>query len=91
MTSITPLIHTLIQAIGEVTANWGYIRRGKFNLDRHSHSWGRFDIYRHSQNWWRYTNGGNSATNTDAGVLSVNGAAMVDGASTLSRTVAIGG
>ena len=52
MMSITPPIHTLPQAIGEVTANWGYIRRGNFNLDRHSHSWELFDIYGHSQDWW---------------------------------------
>ena len=89
--SITPPIHTLPQAIGEVTANWGYILRGNLNLDRHSYSWGTSTFTGTVRIGGGCTNGGTSATDTDAGVRSVNGAAMVDGASTLSRTVAIGG
>ena len=38
-----------------------------------------------------YTASGSGATFTDAGVLSVNGATTVDGASTLTVTVTIGG
>ena len=38
-----------------------------------------------------YTSVGVDAATTDAGVLSTNGAATVDGASTVSITVAIGG
>ena len=40
---------------------------------------------------WCYTASGSGAIITDAGVLSVNGATTVDGASTLTGTVTVGG